>query len=885
MDSRNPITIQRLDYQASPWQIGSTRLHFTLDAQATHVHSELNLTCSGDVTIGSATPALYLNGVDLILESVAVDGTMLSAEQYHLDEHSLTLTGLPSSCVVRIHTVINPQANTALEGLYRSSENFCTQCEAEGFRKITYYLDRPDVLSVFDVTIEADTANYPVLLSNGNLVSHETLSNGYQRVVWHDPHPKPCYLFALVAGKLSVIEDEFVTASGSPVLLQIYVQEHNVDYCDFAMLALKKSMRWDEQVYGFEYDLERFMIVAVDDFNMGAMENKGLNVFNSRFVLADSHTATDTDFLGVEAVIAHEYFHNWTGNRITCRDWFQLSLKEGLTVFRDQCFSSDMHSATVKRIEDVRLLRARQFAEDASPMAHPIRPDSYIEINNFYTLTVYEKGAEVIRMLHTLLGAECWRMGMDEYVRRHDGSATTCEAFIDAMQSVSDVDLSQFRLWYETAGTPVLEVSEHYEPEAQRYTVQVSQHVPDTPGQSDKPALHIPVIMGLLDEQGSALTIEGYARHVDASHNVESGSVLLNITQAVQSFSFENIKARPVASLLRGFSAPVKLHQTLEDEQLALLIAHDSDAFNRWEAAQRLAERAIMAAAGSDAASLSVNTLNSALTTLLNDAQLDTAFKASILRIPSIDTLAESLQQVDYPHLGAAHAALQQAIASHHEPLLRDLVCDGRDPQYELLDDRAIGMRSLANTALSLLTYLPDYDWPLLAHAQYASADNMTDRLAALASLCQGRSEQRDQALLEFHAAAGSNKLVLDKWFSVQAMSRDTGVMDDVLSLYKHQDFDVRNPNRARALIASFAMNNPVAFHASDGRGYGFVADRVIELDELNPQLAASLVKPLTRMTRLVNPQQGLMRKQLQRILDTDALSPDVYELVSKSMN
>lgn len=884
MDTRNPITIQRLDYQPSPWQIQSTHLHFSLDPEATHVRSELTLHCSLEDGVNAATPALRLDGVELVLVSVAVDGIALSSDQYQLDERSLTLANLPAQCVLSIHTVINPQANTALEGLYRSSGNFCTQCEAEGFRKITYYLDRPDVLSIFEVTIEADAAEYPVLLSNGNLIKQETLENGRQRVSWQDPHPKPCYLFALVAGKLSVIEDEFVTASGSKVLLQIYVQSHNISYCDFAMVSLKKSMQWDEQVYGFEYDLERFMIVAVDDFNMGAMENKGLNVFNSRFVLADENTATDTDFLGVEAVIAHEYFHNWTGNRITCRDWFQLSLKEGLTVFRDQCFSSDMHSATVKRIEDVRLLRARQFAEDASPMAHPIRPDSFIEINNFYTLTVYEKGAEVIRMLHTIVGADRWRLGMDEYVRRHDGSATTCEAFVDAMQSVTDVDLTQFRRWYEIAGTPKLDVSERYEPATARYTLEITQHVPDTAGQTDKPPLHIPLRMGLLDEQGVALPMSSVEKNKEMRIGEASNDIVLNVTQATQTFVFENIESRPTASLLRGFSAPVKLAQQLDDTQLALLIAHDSDGFNRWEAVQRLAEKIIMMHLCDDDAASSMRTLNSALATLLADETLDSAFKAEVLQIPSIDTVAESLQVVDYPLLGAARNAVQQAIATYHEPVLRQLVRSGRDPHRALLDERAIGMRSLANAALLLLSYLPDYDWPQLAQGQYVDASNMTDRLAALSCLCHGRSEQRVHALQDFHTAAGSNKLVLDKWFAVQAVSRDEHVLDDVLSLYQHQDFDIRNPNRARALIASFAMNNPVAFHAIDGRGYAFVADRVIELDALNPQVAARLVTPLTRWAKLVDAQKPLMQEQLRRIMDSNSLSPDVYELVSKSI-
>lgn len=885
MDTRNPVTIQRFDYQASPWQISHTRLHFTLDPTSTRVHSELTMQYTPGEGGASTPQPLRLDGVDLELQFVAVDGVELPAAQYLVDESSLILADLPAQCVVSIETLINPEANTALEGLYRSSGNFCTQCEAEGFRKITYFLDRPDVLSVFDVSIEADAREYPVLLSNGNLAEQIKLDDGRHRISWHDPHPKPCYLFALVAGKLAVIEDQFVTASGSTVLLQIYVQEHNVDYCDYAMQALKRSMRWDETVYGFEYDLERFMIVAVDDFNMGAMENKGLNVFNSRFVLADITTATDTDFLGVEAVIAHEYFHNWTGNRITCRDWFQLSLKEGLTVFRDQCFSSDMHSATVKRIEDVRLLRARQFAEDASPMAHPIRPDSYIEINNFYTLTVYEKGAEVIRMLHTLLGADAYRSGIDEYVRRHDGSATTCDAFVDAMQSVTHIDLDQFRRWYEVAGTPKLTVSEDYDEKTHRYRLTIDQQTPDTPGQSNKPPLFIPIVMGLLDDKGQSLVASGSTgSSVVRSMNDGTDSVILECTQTSQSFEFDNIPVKPTASLLRGFSAPVRLDQSLSDDQLAMLIAHDTDGFNRWEALQRLGERVIMAQLHNLDTASSMQALNEALSKLLNDQGLGSAFKAEALQLPSIDTLAESLEQVDYAALGAARDQVQLSIALHHESTFRDLVCHGRDPERDLLDDKAMGMRSLANSALLLLTHIPKHDWPQLARDQFVAADNMTDKLAALACLVHGHSEQRVQSLEEFYHVASAHKLVLDKWFAVQATSRRSEVTQDVRMLYSHPDFDIRNPNRARALIASFAMNNPVAFHAADGDGYVFVADRVMELDKLNPQVAARLVTPLTRWARLVDAQQTLMLEQLGRIKASGSLSPDVYELVSKAL-
>lgn len=881
MVAHMPNTILRKDYQESSWQILKTSLYFSLEADATTVVSQLHLQRS---TASINNSPLVLQGVGLQLQEVKVDGVVQSDDDYEIDATSLTLRTLPDTCVLSIETLINPKANLALEGLYQSSGNFCTQCEAEGFRKITYYLDRPDVLSVFDVAIEADAEACPVVLSNGNLVSSDILDSGRHVTHWHDPHPKPCYLFALVAGKLSVIEDTFVTASGQSVLLQIYVQAHNVMLCDYAMGALKRSMLWDEQMYGFEYDLERFMIVAVDDFTMGAMENKGLNIFNSRYVLADINTATDADFLGVEAVIAHEYFHNWTGNRITCKDWFQLSLKEGLTVFRDQCFSSDMHSATVKRIADVRLLRARQFAEDASPMAHPIRPDSFIEINNFYTVTVYEKGAEVIRMLHTLLGEKSWRAGMDEYVRRHDGTATTCDAFIDAMQSVTSIELEQFRLWYSQAGTPRVSVQEQYDEQAHRYTLRIEQSNPDTPGQCNKPALHLPIRMGLLDASGKPIALQ--ARDVEgATADIQDNkSILLNVTSQAQTFVFEGIAQKPVASLLRGFSAPVKLEHNLTDEELGLLVAHDSDAFNRWEALQRLATRAVMAQLDNTNVDKKLTHLNLALSTLLSDASLEPAFKADALQFPSIDTIAEELDQVDYQRLGHASEAVQIGFAKHSQARLLDLVARQSDIQASVLDDNAMGARRLANAALNLLSLLPETLWLRTARAQFVNANNMTDKLAALSCLCHTHSDFRDQSLQEFFDLSLDNKLVLDKWFAIQASSRREQVLDDVLALFEHEQFDNRNPNRVRALVASFALNNPVAFHASDGRGYAFVAQRVIELDAINPQVAAALVKSLTRWDRLVNSSQHLMREQLVSIMKIKPLSADVYELVSKSL-
>jgi aminopeptidase N len=881
MQKSEPKTILRQDYRAADWAIDRTSLHFELRAESTRVSGELTLRWQSPAS--PASRVLVLDGVGLKLQSLSIDGVVLDNDRYHAGAETLTVYDLPDSCVLRTEAIINPMANTALEGLYLSSGNFCTQCEAEGFRKITYYLDRPDVLSVFDVTIDAEQSRFPVLLSNGNQVSADSLPNGWHRVQWHDPHPKPCYLFALVAGELSVVQDAFTTASGRDVLLEIYVQSHNIDRCDYAMHSLKAAMAWDESIYGLEYDLDRFMIVAVDDFNMGAMENKGLNIFNSRYVLADQATATDADYLGVEAVIAHEYFHNWTGNRITCRDWFQLSLKEGLTVFRDQCFSSDRHSATVKRIEDVRILRASQFPEDAGPMAHPIRPDSYIEINNFYTRTVYEKGAEVIRMLHTLLGDEVWHSGMRVYVDRHDGSATTCDAFIDAMQSVTDTDLTQFRRWYSTAGTPTLEVAEHYDESASCYRLTISQSTPDTPGQSDKQPLHIPLVMGLLDSDGQPVPVTGYRTVGGLSEN----SFIVDVREETQTLVFENIDSPPIASLLRGFSAPVKLQQEIDDAALAFLMAHDTDQFNRWEAGQRLGARVILRllsdAESDDSEGLQL--LVGALQQVLDHDGLAPSFKAEVLTFPSLGTLADALQQVDYQHLNAKRRYVQGTLAQVLADKLEILVTRGRDPALQLLDPEAMGMRKLANVALDLLTCIPDSGWQKLAFDQYERADNMTDRLAALACLCHSDCHLRTDALDHFYAMARSDRLTLDKWFSVQAQARRAQIVDDVLNLRKHADYDAANPNRIRALVASFAMANPVGFHSPDGRGYQFLADEVIALNVSNPQVAARLVGPLTRWRQVYPAQQVMMKAALQSIQASGQLSPDVYELITKSLH
>ena len=739
MRTDTPVPVRRSDYAPPAWRIPRTHLHVSLAPGATRVTATLVLERSGE-----ADAPLVLDGADFALESIGVDGRELGPDEYARDATCLTFHGLPDRAELRLVTRLDPDANTALEGLYRSGGVYCTQCEAEGFRKITAFLDRPDVLSVFDVIVEGPRDTCPVLLSNGNLVAERDLGNGRHEAHWHDPHPKPSYLFALVAGRLESIEDRFVTASGREVSLHVFTEAHNIDRCDFAMASLKAAMRWDEDVYGFEYDLERFTIVAVDDFNMGAMENKGLNVFNTKYVLADAASATDADFLGIESVVAHEYFHNWTGNRITCRDWFQLSLKEGLTVFRDQCFSADRHSATVKRIEDVRLLRARQFPEDAGPMAHPIRPESYVEINNFYTLTVYEKGAEVIRMLHTLLGEDGWRAGMARYVERHDGTAATCEDFVAAMEEASGVDLERFRRWYSTAGTPVLDVDEHHDPDAARYTLTVRQSVPDTPGQSDKAPLHVPFRVALLDPDGQSVPVS-IGRPDDA------GGTLLEVREREERFVFEDVPRAPVASLLRGFSAPVRLVHDVDDATLAFLMARDTDPFNRWEAGQRLASRVVGRVEDGEAIEMAASGLIDAIGTCLDDDGLDPAFRAEVLSLPSFDTLAEERERIDVTALDRARRGVLVALAARWREPLEALVSraprageEGREPNGsgsgpdggpESGPDSGEVMagRRLENAALALLSSLDDDAVESLARRRFERATNMSDAVAAAA--------------------------------------------------------------------------------------------------------------------------------------------------------
>ncbi len=868
MRTEQAVSISRHDYQASVWSIPNVHMHFDLHPERTRVSSTLELHREASESV----PALRLDGVDLTLIDIKIDGQALASSEYTLDETHLTLENLPASCKLEITTQINPAGNTALEGLYLSSGNFCTQCEAEGFRKITYFLDRPDVLSIYTVTIKAPLAEYPILLSNGNFVKASS-DDEFAYAEWHDPHPKPSYLFALVAGNLSKVVDTFTTMSGKTVDLHIYVESHNLDKCAFAMQALKRSMRWDEEVYGLEYDLERFMIVAVDDFNMGAMENKGLNVFNSKFVLADVDTATDTDFVGVEAVIAHEYFHNWTGNRVTCRDWFQLSLKEGLTVFRDQEFTADMHDRTVKRIEDVRLLRARQFPEDAGPMAHPVRPESFIEINNFYTLTIYEKGAEVIRMMHTLLGAEKFRKGIDLYFERHDGQAVTCDDFVAAMQDASGVDLQQFSLWYSQAGTPQVTIDEQYDADKQTYQLTLSQHCPDTPGQSGKKPMQIPMLIGLLDEKGNSATGQG-----------DNDTALLNLIYETQTFVFGRMASKPILSPFRQFSAPVNLVWNCSDEDLAMLLGADSDGFNQWDASQRLATRVIERTL-KDRAAASDTLYLEAIGKVINDNALDAAIKAEILSLPSLDTLAESQTVVDVQKLHDARKAVQSAIVEQHQAQLKAIVqLQLADTQPYKVEHGQIGKRALANCALGLLTVLPEQHWLALASEQYRTAGNMTDRVAALSALMHAKGNERTEALVDFYQRFEDQRLVIDKWFSIQATVPSDDAVDTVMRLSEHPAFELGNPNRVRSLIGAFAHGNPVGLHSEGGRGYRLLSDYVLTLDAKNPQVAARMVGPLTRWQRFTPANAALMKGELKRIADTK-VSADVYEIVSKSLD
>ena len=884
MRTEQPKMIYLKDYQAPEYLIDETHLTFELFEDHTLVHAQLVM--RRNPARGAGLPPLVLDGQLLELLSLKLDDAELGIGDYQQSPDHLTVQPKAAQFTLDTSVRIHPETNTALEGLYKSSGMFCTQCEAEGFRKITYYLDRPDVMSKFTTTVSAEQHSYPVLLSNGNPIASGPGEDGRHWATWEDPFMKPAYLFALVAGDLWCIEDVFTTMNQRDVTLRIYVEPENVDKCQHAMNSLKKSMRWDEETYGREYDLDIFMIVAVNDFNMGAMENKGLNIFNSSCVLARAETATDAAHQRVEAVVAHEYFHNWSGNRVTCRDWFQLSLKEGFTVFRDAEFSADMNSRTVKRIEDVAYLRTHQFAEDAGPMAHAVRPASFIEISNFYTLTVYEKGSEVVRMLRTLLGTEGFRKGSDLYFERHDGQAVTCDDFIKAMEDANSVELTQFKRWYSQAGTPRLAVSEAYDSAAKTYSLTFRQSYPATPDKQEKQPFVIPVEIGLLDAQGGeiALRLSGEATTAGTSR-------VISVNEAEQTFTFVDIAEKPLPSLLRGFSAPVKLSFPYNRDQLMFLMQHDSDGFNRWEAGQQLSVQVLQELIGQHQKGEALvldQRLVTALNSVLADDQLDQAMVAEMLSLPGEAYLTEISEVAD---VDAIHAAREFA-----RKQLADSLFEGLWQRYQanrelskktayVAEAEHFARRGLQNIALSYLMLSGKPQVLAACLEQFDTCDNMTERLTALAVLVNSPfAEEKAKALATFADSFKDNPLVMDQWFSVQAASTLPGGLQRVKALMAHPAFTMKNPNKVRALVGAFAGQNLINFHAADGSGYRFLADLVIQLNAFNPQIASRQLAPLTRWRKYDSARQALMKAELERIRASGDLSSDVYEVVSKSL-
>lgn len=884
MRTEQPKVIHLKDYQAPEYLIDETHLTFELYEDRTLVHAQLVMRRNPEA--GAGLPPLQLHGQDLELMSLSLNDRQLGLGDYEIAGESLTLQPDSAAFTLDSTVVIHPESNTALEGLYKSGSMFCTQCEAEGFRKITYYLDRPDVMSKFTTTVSAEKHAYPILLSNGNPIASGEEDDGRHWATWEDPFKKPAYLFALVAGDLWCVEDSFTTMSGRDVALRIYVEPENIDKCQHAMDSLKKSMKWDEEAYGREYDLDIFMIVAVNDFNMGAMENKGLNIFNSSAVLARAETATDAAHQRVEAIVAHEYFHNWTGNRVTCRDWFQLSLKEGFTVFRDAQFSSDMNSETVKRVEDVSYLRTHQFAEDAGPMAHSVRPESFIEISNFYTLTVYEKGAEVVRMIQTLLGEEGFRKGSDLYFERHDGQAVTVDDFVKAMEDANGADLTQFKRWYSQAGTPRLAVSEQYDATAKTYSLTFRQSCPPTPGQSEKLPFVIPVSLGLLDGRGNEI-----APRQQGEDSAVGTTRVLAVDQAEQTFTFTDVPEQPLPSLLRGFSAPVKLEFPYSRDQLMFLMQHDSDGFNRWEAGQQLSVQVLQEMIGQHQRGETLQLdqrLVAALRSLLEDESLDPAMVAEMLSLPSEAYLTEISEVADVDAIHAARDFARQGIATALFDLLWKRYQANRELSRQtpyVAEASHFARRALQNIALSYLMLSGQSEVVAACVEQFEQADNMTERLTALAVLVNSNFEaERDKALEAFAEHFKDNPLVMDQWFSVQAGNTQPGGLERVQHLMQHPAFTLKNPNKVRALIGAFANQNLVNFHRADGAGYRFLADQVIVLNTLNPQIASRLLAPLTRWRKYDAGRQGLMKGELERILASGELSSDVYEVVSKSL-
>ncbi|GEM76957.1 aminopeptidase N [Vibrio sagamiensis] len=865
--AHTPQAKYRKDYQVPSHLISDIDLTFDLYDNNTIV------TAISKIEQQDKSNTLALDGEGLELQSCKVNGEEWSHRE--LTESSLILQQLPASFELEIVTKIDPEANTALEGLYKSGGAFCTQCEAEGFRRITYYLDRPDVLAKFTTKVIADEKSYPYLLSNGNRIAEGKDDSGRHWVQWQDPHPKPAYLFALVAGDFDVLSDQYTTTSGRKVALEIFVDKGNLDRAGHAMTSLINSMKWDEERFGLEYDLDIYMIVAVDFFNMGAMENKGLNVFNSKFVLANDQTATDQEYLGIEAVIGHEYFHNWTGNRVTCRDWFQLSLKEGLTVFRDQEFSSDLGSRAVNRIDNVRIIRGPQFAEDSSPMSHPIRPDKVIEMNNFYTLTVYEKGSEVIRMYHTLLGEEGFQKGMKLYFDRHDGTAATCEDFVSAMEDATGVDLQQFRLWYSQSGTPTLIVESEYNADAKTFTLTVEQKTEPTHDQAEKQPLHIPFDVELYAQDGSIipLTING-----EAVHHV------LDIKQAKQTFTFENVSQQPVPSLLREFSAPVKLEYNYSDDELIFLMTHATNDFARWDASQMLLAKYIrqnVQHVQADEELHLPDALIDAFRGVLLDADLDPAFIAQVLSLPSINEIMGWYQQIDIDAVDSVLNGITVQLATALEEELSAVYHTLNQAEYSI-DHKAIGKRALRNRCLQLLAYSEQGN--TLTKAQYEMSNNMTDTIAAMSAANNAQLACRESLMADYSNKWKHDGLVMDKWFALQGSNPQKGALEKIKQIMHHEAFSLKNPNRTRSLIGSFLNANPTNFHDKSGSGYQFVGEILHRLNDTNPQVASRLIDPLLKFRKFDLERQNLMRNELEKLKSMDNLAKDLFEKVTKAL-
>jgi aminopeptidase N len=895
-----PKTIHLKDYTPPAFLVSTVDLD--VDIRDDDALVKATLTVSRNPQAAGSSAPLELDGDELELLSVALDRKPLDNSAYTLDAKHLTIPGVPVRFTLETVARVRPKQNSKLMGLFASKDGFFSQCEAEGFRRITFFPDRPDVMARYTTTIRADRAEYPWLLSNGNLVAQgdeahltPTLSSAsggeggkLQRQVprhwarWVDPFPKPSYLFAMVAARLDRLEDSFVTRSGRKVKLLVFVEPGKLDQCKFAMAALKRAMKWDEEVFGLELDLDQYMIVAVGDFNMGAMENKGLNIFNTKYVLARADTATDNDFMYLDRVVAHEYFHNWTGNRVTCRDWFQLSLKEGLTVFRDQEYGADTYSRAVQRIQEVRGLRGAQFPEDAGPMAHPVRPASYMEISNFYTATVYEKGAEVVRMIHTLIGAANFRKGMDLYFQRHDGQAVRTEEFVQAMQDASGLDLTQFKSWYDQAGTPLLEVRGNYDAASGRQTLTVKQSCPPTPGQEEKLPFHIPLAVGLVGPDGSDVPLQ-----LDGENRAAGTTRVLSVKRAEEEFVFLNVTRQPVPSLLRGFSAPVNLRFEYSDADLTHLMAHDSDAFNRWEAGQRLALNLLLRGIASYLAGHAPafpDSFVKAFSRVLTDAAQDPAFAAEALGLPSEGYVAEQMEEVAADAIHAVRVALRKHLATSLKGELLATYQAFTAPGPYSPDAKSAGQRSLRNLCLSYLMELEDATVRTLCVRQFDSADNMTDSMAALTALANTDCPERFEALDKFYAKWKDESLVMDKWFAVQATSRLPDTLAAVRRLLSHPAFNLKNPNKVRAVIGSFCQGNHVRFHSADGSGYAFAADQVIALDPLNPQVAARLARSFDRWRKFDTIHQKHARAALERIRETAGLSMDTTEVVTRAL-